>query len=131
MRCVNGVFDPAVKWNTTLVQYPSDTCRFVWIAIQIYLPWKRMGPQIYKIGAWWRWRGNVIMIGQSRDGSALETHLAPSASEVIERLVEGATEADLARTYGVSQAMISKLQPSPFESAIVVAWKKLARPQRR
>src|ERR1700730_10699731 len=30
--------------------------------------------------------------------------------EVIQRLVEGATQADLARTYGVSQATISRLQ---------------------
>jgi DNA invertase Pin-like site-specific DNA recombinase len=34
--------------------------------------------------------------------------------EVIQRLVEGATQADLARTYGVSQATISRLQPNPF-----------------
>jgi DNA invertase Pin-like site-specific DNA recombinase len=37
--------------------------------------------------------------------------------EAIQRLTEGATQADLARTYGVSQATISRLQPSPFEAA--------------
>jgi DNA invertase Pin-like site-specific DNA recombinase len=40
--------------------------------------------------------------------------------EAIQRLAEGATQADLARTYGVSQATISRLQPSPFEVANVV-----------
>ena len=39
----------------------------------------------------------------------------------IQRLAEGATQADLARTYGVSQATISRLQPSPFEVASVGA----------
>jgi DNA invertase Pin-like site-specific DNA recombinase len=39
--------------------------------------------------------------------------------EVIQRLVEGATQADLARTYGVSQATISRLQPNPFGVANV------------
>ena len=34
--------------------------------------------------------------------------------EAIQRLAEGATQADLARTYGVSQATISRLQPLPF-----------------
>ncbi len=35
--------------------------------------------------------------------------------EAIQRLAEGATQADLARTYGVSQATISRLDPSrPF-----------------
>jgi hypothetical protein len=41
--------------------------------------------------------------------------------EVIQRLVEGATQADLARTYGVSQATISRLQPNPFGGASVGA----------
>jgi DNA invertase Pin-like site-specific DNA recombinase len=40
--------------------------------------------------------------------------------EAIQRLAEGATQADLARTYGVSQATISRLEPSrPFEGASV------------
>ncbi len=39
--------------------------------------------------------------------------------EAIQRLAEGATQADLARTYGVSQATISRLQPLPFEGASV------------
>jgi hypothetical protein len=42
---------------------------------------------------------------------------APGCSdrqEAIQRLTEGATQADLARTYSVSQATISRLQPSPF-----------------
>ena len=34
--------------------------------------------------------------------------------EAIQRLAEGATQADLARAYGVSQATISRLQPLPF-----------------
>ena len=33
---------------------------------------------------------------------------------VIQRLAEGATQADLARSYRVSQATISRLNPSPF-----------------
>ena len=41
--------------------------------------------------------------------------------EVIQRLVEGVTQADLARTYGVSQATISRLQPNPFGVANVGA----------
>jgi DNA invertase Pin-like site-specific DNA recombinase len=39
--------------------------------------------------------------------------------EAIQRLAEGATQADLARTYGVSQATISRLQPLPFEAASI------------
>jgi DNA invertase Pin-like site-specific DNA recombinase len=35
-------------------------------------------------------------------------------SEALQRLREGATQADLARTYGVSQATISRLEPRPF-----------------
>jgi DNA invertase Pin-like site-specific DNA recombinase len=42
---------------------------------------------------------------------------AHQRQEAIQRLAEGATQADLARTYGVSQATISRLQPSPFEAA--------------
>jgi len=34
--------------------------------------------------------------------------------EAIQRLREGATQADLARTYGVSQSTISRLEPRPF-----------------
>jgi DNA invertase Pin-like site-specific DNA recombinase len=37
--------------------------------------------------------------------------------EAIQRLAEGATQADLARTYGVSQATISRLRPNPFGGA--------------
>jgi DNA invertase Pin-like site-specific DNA recombinase len=37
--------------------------------------------------------------------------------EVVQRLAEGAVQADLARSYGVSQATISRLAaPSPFEA---------------
>jgi hypothetical protein len=43
----------------------------------------------------------------------------PALTEAIQRLAEGATQADLAWTYGVSQATISRLQPSPFEAASV------------
>ena len=39
--------------------------------------------------------------------------------EALKRLREGATQADLARTYGVSQATISRLEPRPFEVANV------------
>ena len=35
-------------------------------------------------------------------------------SEALQRLREGATQAALARTYGVSQATISRLEPRPF-----------------
>jgi len=38
--------------------------------------------------------------------------------EAIQRLAEGAVQADLARSYGVSQATISRLAaPSPFEAS--------------
>ncbi len=37
--------------------------------------------------------------------------------EAIERLERGETQADIARTFGVSQATISRLMPSPFEDA--------------
>jgi DNA invertase Pin-like site-specific DNA recombinase len=40
---------------------------------------------------------------------------AHQRQEAVQKLAEGATQADLARTYGVSQATISRLQPSPFE----------------
>jgi DNA invertase Pin-like site-specific DNA recombinase len=42
---------------------------------------------------------------------------AHQRQEAIQRLAGGATQADLARTYGVSQATISRLQPLPFEHA--------------
>src|SRR6516165_8045225 len=42
--------------------------------------------------------------------------------EAMERLAEGAGQADLARSYGVSQATISRLRaPGPFEVSAVVA----------
>jgi DNA invertase Pin-like site-specific DNA recombinase len=41
----------------------------------------------------------------------LTTH---QRQEAIQRLAEGATQADIARTYGVSQATISRLHPLPF-----------------
>jgi DNA invertase Pin-like site-specific DNA recombinase len=47
---------------------------------------------------------------------ALTSH---QRQEAIQRLAEGATQADLARTYGVSQATISRLQPLPFGHASV------------
>jgi DNA invertase Pin-like site-specific DNA recombinase len=47
---------------------------------------------------------------------ALTSH---QRQEAIQRLAEGATQADLARTYGVSQATISRLQPLPFGRASV------------
>jgi DNA-binding NarL/FixJ family response regulator len=40
--------------------------------------------------------------------------------EVLQRVKDGAVQADLARTYGVSQATISRLvAPSPFEASPV------------
>ena len=48
---------------------------------------------------------------------ALTTHQRQVA---IQRLAKGGTQADLARTYGVSQATISRLHPLPFEGASVV-----------
>jgi DNA invertase Pin-like site-specific DNA recombinase len=43
----------------------------------------------------------------------LTAHQRP---EAIQRLAEGAVQADLARSYGMSQATISRLAaPSPFE----------------
>src|SRR6516164_8662660 len=51
--------------------------------------------------------------------SVLDAH---QRAEAIQRLAEGATQADLARSYGVSQATISRLNsPSPFEASAVVA----------
>ena len=41
----------------------------------------------------------------------------PPSLKAIQRLAEGVTQADLARTYGVSQATISRLHPLPFDSA--------------
>jgi predicted transcriptional regulator len=42
--------------------------------------------------------------------------------EAIQRLAEGAVQADLARSYGVSQATISRLAaPSPFEPRLAGA----------
>src|SRR5262245_17454651 len=42
--------------------------------------------------------------------------------EAMERLAEGAVQADLARSYGVSQATISRLAaPGPFAASAVVA----------
>jgi DNA invertase Pin-like site-specific DNA recombinase len=41
--------------------------------------------------------------------------------EIVQCLVEGQTQADLARSYNVSQATISRLQPNPFEGASVGA----------
>jgi DNA invertase Pin-like site-specific DNA recombinase len=46
---------------------------------------------------------------------------AHQRQEAIQRLQEGATQADLARTYGVSQATISRLSPSPFEGTSATA----------
>ena len=43
--------------------------------------------------------------------AALDAH---QRAEAIQRLAEGATQADLARSYGVSQATISRLSLSPF-----------------
>jgi DNA invertase Pin-like site-specific DNA recombinase len=46
---------------------------------------------------------------------------AHQRQEAIQRLAEGAVQADLARSYGVSQATISRLAaPSPFEASPVV-----------
>jgi len=43
---------------------------------------------------------------------------AHQRQEAVQRLAEGAVQADLARTYGVSQATISRLvAPSPFEQS--------------
>ena len=42
--------------------------------------------------------------------------------EAIQRLAEGAAQTDLARSYGVSQATISRLAaPSPFAGGVVAA----------
>jgi DNA invertase Pin-like site-specific DNA recombinase len=47
---------------------------------------------------------------------------AHQRKELAQRLAEGAVQADLARSYGVSQATISRLAaPSPFEASAVVA----------
>jgi Helix-turn-helix domain of resolvase len=43
---------------------------------------------------------------------------AHQRQEAIQRLAEGAVQADLARSYGVSQTTISRLSaPSPFEAS--------------
>jgi DNA invertase Pin-like site-specific DNA recombinase len=47
---------------------------------------------------------------------------AHQRKEAVQRLAEGAVQADLARSYGVSQATISRLAaPSPFEHDAVAA----------
>src|SRR5262249_11834446 len=47
---------------------------------------------------------------------------AHQRKEAIRRRAEGAVQADLARSYGVSQATISRLAaPSPFEASEAVA----------
>jgi DNA invertase Pin-like site-specific DNA recombinase len=47
---------------------------------------------------------------------------AHQRKEAIQRLAEGAVQADLARSYGVSQATISRLAaPGPFEASAAVA----------
>ena len=71
----------------------------------------------------------ALIIARTGDGrvraKARGVRWAPACSDqpptggAIRRLAEGATQADLARTYGVSQATISKLQPLPFEHASV------------
>ena len=38
-------------------------------------------------------------------------------AEAIQRIAEGGTQADLARSYGVSETTISRLNPSPFEQS--------------
>ena len=54
------------------------------------------------------------------DALAIKADTAPAPRGHPARLREGATQADLARTYGVSQATISRLEPRPFEVANVV-----------
>ena len=47
---------------------------------------------------------------------------AHQRKEAMQRLAEGAVQADLARSYGVSQATISRLAaPSPFAEGAAVA----------
>jgi len=47
---------------------------------------------------------------------------AHQRKEAFQRLAEGAVQADLARSYGVSQATISRLAaPSPFAEGAAVA----------
>ncbi len=50
--------------------------------------------------------------------NALTAH---QRQEALQRLGEGATQADLARTYGVSQATISRLLQGPFVGAVAGA----------
>ena len=45
---------------------------------------------------------------------------AHQRQEAIQRLADGHSQADLARTYGV-KATISRLQPSPFDNGIAIA----------
>jgi DNA invertase Pin-like site-specific DNA recombinase len=42
---------------------------------------------------------------------------AHQRQEALQRLRDGATQADIARSYGVSQSLISRLQPRPFPLA--------------
>jgi len=39
--------------------------------------------------------------------------------EALQRLQEGETQADVARSYAVSQATISRLAPGPFDASVV------------
>lgn len=45
------------------------------------------------------------------------TLTAHQRQEALQRLRDGATQADIARSYGVSQSLISRLQPRPFRLA--------------
>jgi DNA invertase Pin-like site-specific DNA recombinase len=45
------------------------------------------------------------------------TLTAHQRQEALQRLRDGATQADIARSYGVSQSLISRLQPRPFPLA--------------
>jgi DNA invertase Pin-like site-specific DNA recombinase len=49
------------------------------------------------------------------------TLTAHQRQEAIQRLQEGEAQADVARSYAVSQATISRLMPSPFEASAAVA----------
>jgi len=73
----------------------------------------------------WRYRLQRLT-SNSRGGSDSDATQPPrrgvQRKEAIQRLAEGAVQADLARSYGVSQATISRLAaPSPFAEGAAVA----------
>jgi len=59
----------------------------------------------------------VVAINRNRwsRSAGARTH---QRQEALQRLQQGEAQADVARSYAVSQATISRLKPSPFELSL-------------